>query len=146
MTSDSSCQQSTVAATDRYAAQPGLLVEDNVLVQQSLQHALEVLGFPTKIAADGNQAIAMLQQEPFRFVLMDVQMPGISGIDALAIIRQLDGANSDVPVAIMSGNESESVAATAAGADGFVIKPISVQTLGETVRQIIARCRREHAK
>tara|TARA_R110002073_G_scaffold133122_5_gene280195 strand:+ start:5853 stop:6293 length:441 start_codon:yes stop_codon:yes gene_type:complete len=146
MTSQSSCEQSTVASVDAYAAEPGLLVEDNVLVQQSLLHALEIIGFPAKFAADGEQAIAMLQQSPYRFVLMDVQMPGISGIDALARIRKLDGPNGDVPVAIMSGNDSELAAAKAAGADGFMTKPISVSELGKTVRELIARSRRERAK
>ncbi|WP_372720322.1 response regulator [Novipirellula sp.] len=146
MTSRSSCEQSTVTSVDAYAAEPGLLVEDNVLVQQSLLHALEIIGFPAKSAAGGEQAIEMLQHTPFRFVLMDVQMPGISGIDALGRIRKLDGPNSDVPVAIMSGNDSELAAAMAAGADEFMTKPISVSELGKTVRDLVARSRRERAK
>ncbi|GAA5504998.1 response regulator [Novipirellula caenicola] len=146
MASHSSCEQSAATSVDAYASEPGLLVEDNVLVQQSLVHALEVIGFPAKFASDGEQALAMLQQTPYRFVLMDVQMPGINGIDALAKIRQLEGPNCDVPVAIMSGNDSERAAATAAGADGFLTKPIAVSDLGKTVQELIARARREPAK
>ncbi|EMI16805.1 Signal transduction response regulator, receiver region domain protein [Rhodopirellula maiorica SM1] len=123
-----------------------MLVEDNVLVQQSLLHALELIGFPARPAADGEQALAMLTETPYRFVLMDVQMPGISGIEALVKIRQLEGPNGDVPVAIMSGNDSEVVAAKAAGADGFVIKPISVAELGKAVQQLVTRPRQSHAK
>ncbi|TWU17113.1 Response regulator MprA [Novipirellula galeiformis] len=126
----------TASSLNTDTTAPGLLVEDNMLVQQSLRHALNILGFPSKVAQDGIEAMEMLRSEPFSFVLMDVQMPGKGGIDVLLELRQLDCPNTQVPVVIMSGNESESVIAFRSGANEFLTKPISVKLLAETIQRL----------
>ncbi|MFG0261691.1 MAG: response regulator [Novipirellula sp. JB048] len=118
---------------------PGLVAEDNLLVQQTLLHALSVLGFSAEVAADGSEAMQMLRRERYSFALLDVQMPGMGGIEVLLELRQSAGPNTQLPVVIMSGDEAERASAFQAGANEFLCKPIAVDLLGQTVRRLSGR-------
>jgi DNA-binding response OmpR family regulator len=89
-------------------------------------------------AVDGDAALERLRREPYDLVILDVMMPGLSGIDVLREMRS-DKALKDVPVVVMSAWQStqDIDAALAAGADGFLPKPFRVEELDTTVRDVI---------
>jgi two-component system, OmpR family, response regulator ResD len=89
-------------------------------------------------AVDGDAALERLRKGPYDLVILDVMMPGLSGIDVLREMRS-DKALKDVPVVVMSAWQStqDIDAALAAGADGFLPKPFRVEELDTTVRDVI---------
>ncbi|MFL5963502.1 MAG: response regulator transcription factor [Gaiellaceae bacterium] len=91
-------------------------------------------------AVDGDAALAQLRARQYDLVMLDVMMPGRSGIDVLREMRA-DAALRDIPVIVMSAwQSSEDIdAALAAGADGFLPKPFRVEELDSTVRDVLGR-------
>jgi DNA-binding response OmpR family regulator len=89
-------------------------------------------------AADGDAALEQLRRQRYDMVMLDVMMPGRSGIDVLREMRS-DEALRDVPVIVMSAwQSSEDIdAALAAGANGFLPKPFRVEELDLTVRTVM---------
>lgn len=89
-------------------------------------------------APNGDAALKLLRKQRYDMVVLDVMMPGRSGIDVLREMRA-DEALRDVPVVVMSAWQStEDIdAALAAGANGFLPKPFRVEDLDSTVRDVI---------
>ena len=89
-------------------------------------------------AADGDAALEQLRKQQYDMVMLDVMMPGRSGIDVLREMRS-DEALREVPVVVMSAWQSSQDidAALAAGANGFLAKPFRVEELGLTVKAVI---------
>jgi CheY-like chemotaxis protein len=89
---------------------------------------------------DGDAALEQLRADRYDLVIIDVMMPGRSGIDVLREMRS-DDALRDVPVVVMSAWQSSQDidAALAAGANGFLAKPFLIDDLESTVREVIAR-------
>jgi DNA-binding response OmpR family regulator len=89
-------------------------------------------------AADGDAALKQLREQQYDMVMLDVMMPGRSGIDVLREMRS-DEALKDVPVVVMSAWQSSADidAALAAGANGFLPKPFRVEELDLTVRTLL---------
>jgi DNA-binding response OmpR family regulator len=91
-------------------------------------------------AADGDAALERLRTEQYDLVMLDVMMPGRSGIDVLREMRS-EKAWRDVPVVVMSAwQSSEDIdAVLTAGANGFLPKPFRVEELDLTVRTVMGR-------
>lgn len=91
-------------------------------------------------AASGDAALELLKEGQYDMVMLDVMMPGRSGIDVLREMRS-DEALRDIPVVVMSAwQSSEDVdAVLAAGADGFLAKPFRLEELDSAVRDVIGR-------
>jgi DNA-binding response OmpR family regulator len=89
-------------------------------------------------ASDGDSALEQLRKRQYDMVMLDVMMPGRSGIDVLREMRS-DEALREVPVVVMSAWQSSQDidAALAAGANGFLPKPFRVEELDLTVRALI---------
>lgn len=89
-------------------------------------------------AGDGDAALEQLRKRQYDMVMLDVMMPGRSGIDVLREMRS-DEALKEVPVVVMSAWQSSQDidAALAAGANGFLPKPFRVEELDLTVRALI---------
>jgi DNA-binding response OmpR family regulator len=89
-------------------------------------------------AVDGDAALEQLRKQEYNLVMLDVMMPGRSGIDVLRAMRA-DEALRDIPVIVMSAWQSSQDidAALAAGADGFLPKPFRVEELDSTVREVL---------
>lgn len=103
-----------------------LLAEDNQINQRVAFAMLTRGGHQVDIASDGRQAVAMAAQAPYDVILMDIQMPNMSGIDATRSIRELPGAVADIPIIAMTANAMSGDRETylAAGMDDYVSKPI----------------------
>lgn len=119
-------------------AQPKVLVVDD---EQPLRElVLVTLGdsYSCDEAADGDAALEQLRTRRYDLVVLDVMMPGRSGIDVLREMRAAE-ATRDVPVVVMSAwQSSEDIdSALAAGANGFLPKPFRAEDLDATVRAMI---------
>lgn len=118
-----------------------LLAEDNFFNQVLARKILEKRGHVVRIAADGQQALAMLAQEQFDLVLMDVQMPNIDGLDATRVIRAREHGARIPIVAMTAGAMPEDRArCLSAGMDGYVTKPIDTPTLFQAIEAAVCAC------
>ncbi|MFT5486744.1 MAG: CheY-like chemotaxis protein, partial [Alphaproteobacteria bacterium] len=108
-----------------------LLAEDNNVNQRVAMAMLSKGGHEIDIANDGVEALMMASQKQYDVVLMDVQMPHMSGIDATQKIRRLPGPNADVPIIAMTANAmvGDRESYLAPGMDDYVSKPIDPNML-----------------
>jgi CheY-like chemotaxis protein len=116
-----------------------LLVEDNEINQQVASAILERAGHDCVVAETGRAALALVQEEAFDAILMDLQMPEMDGFEATRRIRAL-GAKGRMPIIALTANAMpEDVArARAAGMNGHLAKPIRPLELSETLAAIAA--------
>lgn len=118
--------------------QPKILVVDD---EQPLRELVVVtLGdsYSCDEAADGDAALEQMRTRRYDMVVLDVMMPGRSGIDVLREMRA-DEAMKDVPVVVMSAWQAaqDIDSALAAGANGFLPKPFRAEELDATVKALI---------
>ncbi len=99
-------------------------------------------GYSCDEASDGDAALERMRKVSYDLVMLDVMMPGRSGLDVLREMRS-DESLRDISVVVMSAwQSSEDVdAVREAGADGFLAKPFRVEELGSTVKSVIERRR-----
>src|SRR5580698_513582 len=88
-----------------------LVVDDDVALARALQRTLERAGFEVVVAEDGTQAVQTIMSRAFDVVVTDIQMPGMSGLELLGIVRAYD---LDVPVILMTGDPTVQTAMAAA--------------------------------
>lgn len=112
-----------------------LLAEDNNVNQRVAMAMLSKGGHEIDIANDGVEALMMASRKQYDVVLMDVQMPNMSGIDATQKIRRLPGPNADVPIIAMTANAmvGDRESYLAAGMNDYVSKPIDPSMLSEAL-------------
>jgi len=118
-----------------------LLAEDNVVNQKLAVRLLMKQGYTVVVVNNGKEALAALDQEPFDVVLMDVQMPEMSGFEATAVIRQCEWeTGTHVPIIAMTAHamHGDRERCLDAGMDRYVSKPIRAQELFETIEQLLA--------
>jgi signal transduction histidine kinase/CheY-like chemotaxis protein len=104
-----------------------LLAEDNPVNQVVAVRLLERRGHQVTVAANGREAVAAVEREPFDLVLMDVQMPEMDGFEATAAIRQAEtGSGRHLPVFAMTAHamKGDAERCRTAGMDGYLPKPI----------------------
>ncbi len=105
-----------------------LVIDDDVGILELLTNLLGSEGYTVTTAACGREALEALEGELPDIVLLDVQMPGMSGFEALASIRE---RHALLPVIMVTGHGSEEVAADALrlGADDYIAKPLRIRNL-----------------
>jgi two-component system cell cycle response regulator DivK len=115
-----------------------LIVEDNPKNLKLVRDTLQVKGYQTIATETGEEGVRIAQERRPALILMDIQLPGISGIEALQRLRA-DRVTRSIPVVAVTASvmAQERQKVMAAGFDGFQGKPISVRELLETVRQIL---------
>jgi CheY-like chemotaxis protein len=102
-----------------------LLAEDNAVNQKLALRLLRQLGYEADVAADGLQALAMLEDSDHDVVLMDVQMPQLDGLEATRRIRR-QWPDRSLRIVAMTANAmaGDREACLAAGMDDYIAKPI----------------------
>jgi two-component system KDP operon response regulator KdpE len=114
-----------------------LVVEDDSNIRKLVRVNLVKRGYTVSEAADSHQAITLFQKATVDLVLLDLLLPGLSGVDVCKWIR----ARSDVPIIVLSARLEEDlkVAALDAGADDYVTKPFGQEELMARVRAFLRR-------
>jgi DNA-binding response OmpR family regulator len=121
-----------------------LLVEDDHAIRTVLHDALVHDGHQVTTAQDGDEALALLRAHAFDLLLLDVMLPGPSGLEILRTLRQRD---QRTPVLLLTakGGESDKVLGLELGADDYVTKPFSLRELRTRVRVLLRRAERSEA-
>jgi two-component system response regulator RegX3 len=114
-----------------------LVVDDEPSVRESVGYALEQEGFDVTLAADGEDAEGRLSEDNFDLLILDIMMPGKSGLDICREVR----AESPVPIILLTAKDAEvdKVVGLEVGADDYVTKPFSVRELLGRVRAQLRR-------
>ncbi|MBW1636194.1 MAG: response regulator [Deltaproteobacteria bacterium] len=119
-----------------------LLVDDNRRFAESLQQILRIQNYPSTIAFSGEEALELSEKTPFDLVLLDVDLPGMSGVETLDLIKKLCPT---MPVIMITGNTTveTAVAAMKKGAYDYLKKPIVHDLLKATISKAIGHSRLE---
>ncbi len=133
------------------AAEPSLRVlvaEDNLVNQRVAVAALRRAGHEVAVVADGAEAVAYVTTHPVDIVLMDVQMPRMSGIEATIAIREHErrcGDGRRVPIVALTAHslEGDAERCVEAGMDGHLSKPLRVDRLPDIVREYVRAAGRQ---
>jgi PAS domain S-box-containing protein len=115
-----------------------LLVEDNPTNRLVISKLLQALGVTVDCAEDGEQGVQAAARGRYDLVLMDIQMPGIDGMEATRRIRAMDGPNASIPVVAITANvlADQKSNYAAAGMDGVVSKPVSAAALISEINRV----------
>jgi two-component system response regulator RegX3 len=114
-----------------------LIADDEPSVRDSVGYALEQEGFEVTLATDGDDADRKLERGEFDLLVLDIMMPGRSGLDLCRDIR----SRSSVPIILLTAKDAEvdKVVGLEVGADDYVTKPFSVRELLGRVRAQLRR-------
>jgi len=119
-----------------------LLVEDDPTLRQALTFNLTREGYEVTAAADGEAALEAARNERLDLVLLDVMLPGMSGIEVLRVLRR-EGVTTPVIILSAKGDEIDRVVGLKIGADDYVTKPFSRPELLARIEAVLRRERRE---
>ena len=118
-----------------------LLAEDNVVNQKVAMSLLSRLGHDVTMAADGQAGIDLYRRQPFDLILMDVQMPILSGYDATRAIRQIERTTgTHIPIVAMTARAmtGDRERCLDAGMDDYMSKPIQRKQIIDVIRRTSA--------
>jgi two-component system, cell cycle response regulator DivK len=125
------------------AGEPVLVVDDNSQNLKLVRVLLRTEGYDVRTAVDAEEALGELEVFTPRLILMDLQLPGMDGLELTRKLKA-DPTRRDIAIIAvtayaMKGDEEK---ARAAGCDGYVAKPIDIETLPRMVREHLDRQRR----
>ena len=129
------------------SGEPILIVDDNATNMKLVRILLASEGYDVRTAADAEEALNVLKEFYPRLILMDVQLPGIDGLELTRRLKS-DPATRDIMILgltayAMKGDKERIVAA---GCDGYVPKPIDTRTLAQLVRKYLEPAERKKAE
>lgn len=115
-----------------------LIVEDDVSLRRSLRATLGILGFEVGEAGNGEEGLASLRTAHYDAVLLDINMPGLGGIDTCIRMRRIF---TRLPILMLTvrGSEDDKVKALESGADDYITKPFRIRELTARLRTAIRR-------
>ncbi|MBB3040752.1 response regulator [Nocardioides sp. LMS-CY] len=117
-----------------------LVADDDVDIRELVEFKLSTLGHDVVAVADGGAALDACRAERPDLAVLDVMMPGVSGLDAIREIRA-DAALADLPVILLTARAQESDVETGfdSGADDYITKPFSPRELASRVQALLSR-------
>lgn len=120
-----------------------LVVEDEAAIVEAIRYALDLEGFQVTSASGGREGLEAARRLNPALVLLDVMLPGMSGLDVCRQLRR----ESDVPIIMLTAKEGEAdkVAGLELGADDYMTKPFSMRELVARVRAQIRRSEKSGA-
>jgi len=119
-----------------------LLVEDDPTLRQALSFNLTREGYEVAAAADGEAALEAARSDRLDLILLDVMLPGMSGVEVLRVLRR-EGVSTPVIILSAKGDEIDRVVGLKVGADDYVAKPFSRPELLARIEAVLRRNRRE---
>jgi CheY-like chemotaxis protein len=116
-----------------------LLVEDNAINQRVARRFLERLGCEVRVVGDGLQAFETYQQDSFDFILMDMQMPVMDGLESTQRIREFEGGRRRTPIVALTANAMMGTLERCleAGMDDYLTKPLDISRLQDVLDRFI---------
>jgi two-component system alkaline phosphatase synthesis response regulator PhoP len=118
-----------------------LVVEDDRTLRQALTFNLSREDYDVRVAVDGEQALAAARDPSLDLILLDIMLPGMSGLEVLRVIRG-EGVTTPVIVVSAKGEEIDRVVGLKVGADDYVAKPFSRPELLARIEAVLRRQRR----
>ena len=118
-----------------------LVAEDNLVNQRLISRILEKMGHRVAVANDGKAVLRLLEQGQIDLIAMDMQMPNMDGLEATRAIRVREKiTGKHVLIVAMTANafEEDRRKCREAGMDGFVVKPISSQSIRQEIERVVA--------
>lgn len=121
-----------------------LIVEDDALLGDALAAGLKQRGFDTDWVQDGRDAQAAVRAEPFAAIVLDLGLPGMSGLD---LLRGERARGNKVPVLVLTARDAvqDRIAGLDSGADDYVVKPTDLDELAARLRALVRRSKGETA-
>jgi CheY-like chemotaxis protein len=117
-----------------------LVVDDNAQNLKLARVTLAIEGYETETAADAEQALKALESFKPRLILMDLQLPGMDGLELTRQLKQNPTMRHIVIIALTANAmKGDDLDALAAGCDGYMSKPIDIEVLPKMVAEYIAR-------
>lgn len=115
-----------------------LVVDDDAAIRRSLERGLRLNGFEVRTAADGPGALAVVEQAPPDVVVLDVSMPGMSGIEVCTRLRD---SGRGLPMLMLSALDetADRIAGLQAGGDDYLVKPFALQELVLRLHALLRR-------
>ncbi len=137
----SPAEETTLADAPPAKTRTVLVAEDNLVNQQVAKNVLERLGHQVDVASNGRVALEMLEKKSYDVIFMDVQMPEMDGIEATKRIRQLDDAQSQIPIVAVTANAMAGDRETylEAGMTEYVSKPFSTEDIKDALKAVFSR-------
>ncbi len=114
-----------------------LVVEDETPIAEAVAYALREAGYDVDAIADGDDALEAARREPYDLMVLDLMLPGTTGLDICRALR----VESDLPIVMLTARDAEvdRVLGLEIGADDYVTKPFSVLELVSRVRALLRR-------
>jgi CheY-like chemotaxis protein len=113
--------------------------DDNPVVTQLIAAVLGQAGYEVETAPNGGEALVILQANPPDLLLLDLQMPGLDGLEVLRILRERKVCQG-MPVVVLTGEDDDHYVARARelGAVGYLLKPVRARDLSVKVERVLA--------
>ena len=120
--------------------QYALVVDDIQVAATTIAETLDLLGYETRVAYGSRPAIESLAHRLPDVILLDINMPGLDGIEVCRYLRR-DPRTAKIPIIAISVEAQEETVAQArkAGVDAFLLKPIDIDVLEKTLKRILPR-------
>jgi DNA-binding response OmpR family regulator len=118
-----------------------LLIDDEIEFVETLAERLELRGYAPKIVGDGESGVSMVASESFDIAILDLMMPGLSGLDTL---KQIKAINANLPVILLTGHGStkDGMEGMRIGAFDFLMKPLDINELLEKIKLALNKLRK----
>ena len=117
-----------------------LVIDDDPKILSLMRRGLSFAGYETDLAADGDEALAIVRDRPPDLVVLDVMLPGLDGFE---VCRRLRASNRELPILILTakGRVPDRIAGLDAGADDYLVKPFAFDELLARIRALLRRAR-----
>jgi two-component system copper resistance phosphate regulon response regulator CusR len=122
-----------------------LVIEDEPKLAEALREGLEGEGYQVAVATTGEEGFFLVETQRFDLLILDVMLPGRSGLEILAALR---GRGMMTPVLVLTARDAveDRVQGLDAGGDDYLVKPFALSELSARVRALLRRGSQEHQK
>ena len=119
-----------------------LVVEDEDALSALLQYNLDKEGYQVSVAADGEEALVVVDETPPDLIVLDWMLPKVSGVEVCRRLRaRPETRNMPIIMLTARGEESDRIRGLDTGADDYIVKPFSMHELAARIRAVLRRIR-----
>lgn len=113
-----------------------LLVDDEKEFVSTLAERLEIRGLSVSVAFDGQEAMKIVEDEAFNVIVLDVRMPGLSGLE---LLKRIKTQKPDIPVILLTGHSAtrDGIEGMRLGAFDYLMKPVDIDRLMEKMQEAV---------